>query len=46
MDDVELKRSLIREVYSTDTWKDKVSKMPSHQVVAVYIRFKLAGKVS
>lgn len=33
-------REIIREVYTTYTWKAKVDKMPAKQVCAVYFSFK------
>lgn len=33
-------REIIREVYTTYTWHQKVNKMSSKQVVAVYMSFK------
>lgn len=33
-------REIIKEVYTTYTWKQKVKKMPPKQVVAVYMSFQ------
>ncbi len=33
-------REIIREVYTTYTWHQKVKKMPPKQVIAVYMSFK------
>lgn len=37
-------RAAIRDVYDTDSWKDKVDNMLDVQVVAVYLKFKNQGK--
>jgi len=38
-------RDAIRQVYDTDTWRYKVSKMKEGQVIAVYFSFKKRGLV-
>lgn len=37
-------RAMIRDVYCTDTWHDRVDCMSNEQVVAVYLKFKKQGK--
>lgn len=36
-------REIIREVYTTSTWKAKVDKMPAKQVCAVYFPLNKGG---
>ena len=45
MDDIDLKRELIKTAYDSQSWADKVDKMSPAQVVAVYIRLKSEGKI-
>jgi hypothetical protein len=37
-------RELVKQVYPTKTWADKVSKMSDSQVTAIYLRLKRQGK--
>jgi hypothetical protein len=45
MDDIFRKRELVKQAYPTQTWKDKVKKMPDNQIVAVYLRLRRQGKI-
>ena len=38
-------RALIREVYCTHSWHDKVDRMPPNQVCAVYFSFLKRGLI-
>ena len=38
-------RSALAEVYSGDSWKEKVKKMTDEQVLAVYKRLERAGQL-
>jgi hypothetical protein len=38
-------RTKLIEVYRSDNWKQKVMRMPNDQVIAIYYRFKKAGKI-
>lgn len=45
--EIEQKRTAIREVYRhSASWKDKVDKMSTAQVIAIYLRFKREGKIN
>lgn len=37
-------REMIRGVYHTESWNEKVDRMQDEQVVAVYLKFKSEGK--
>lgn len=37
-------RAMIRDVYCTDTWHDRVDCMSNEQVTAIYLKFKKQGK--
>lgn len=39
------KRELLRDVYPSAKWWDKVKKMSDAQVVAIYLNLKSQGKV-
>jgi len=39
-------REAIKQVYLSKKWATKVNKMTDAQVIAVYMRLKLQGKVS
>lgn len=46
MEDIERKREAVKTVYpNSDTWHEKVDKMSSSQVAAIYIRFVSEGKL-
>lgn len=36
-------REMISNVYSSDTWRWKVERMPDHQVLAIYFDFLARG---
>ena len=42
---VEQMREAIADAYLSETWKRKVSNMPEDQVMAIYFKFKEAGKL-
>lgn len=42
---VSKEREAILQVYKSDSWAYKVSKMSDSQVVAIYIRLKAEGKL-
>lgn len=46
MDEIELNRmrEQVTKVYPGDRWADRVKKMSSAQIVAIYNRFKAEGK--
>lgn len=47
MDDIEIekKRAIIADAYSSESWKEKVMKMSPAQVTAVHIRLRNQGKI-
>ena len=42
----EKEREALKTVYSGAKWIQKVNKMPDDQVVAIYMRLKLQGKLT
>lgn len=38
-------REALKRTYSGEKWSKRVEKMPSKQVVAVYLRFKAQNKI-
>lgn len=38
-------RQKIQDAYSSDSWKQKVKRMPNDQIIAIYYKFKRAGKI-
>lgn len=45
MNDLERKRQAILKAYPTKSWADQVKKMPDHQVIALFFRFKSMHKI-
>lgn len=41
---VEQQREEIKKLYSTESWREKVNKMPAAQVTAIYLKNK--GRLS
>lgn len=40
------RQELLKLYPTSDSWKDKVSKMSDRQVTAIYLRFKKEGKLA
>lgn len=40
------KRRLVKEVYDSKKWSDRVDKMSDSQVIAVFLRLKSKGKIA
>lgn len=38
-------REMIKKVYPTETWYNKVNHMPDKQVMAIYFSMKASGKL-
>lgn len=38
-------RAVLAELYTGESWKDRVSRMPNEQVLAVYKRFERHGEL-
>ena len=45
MNDIAQKREAIKKAYPTKSWADQVKKMPDHQVIALFLRFKSQHKI-
>jgi hypothetical protein len=39
-------REKVKAVYNSKAWRDKIDKMDEDQVVAIYMRLKIQGKVT
>lgn len=42
---IEDMRETIKHVYSSESWKERVTKMSDEQVTAIYLKFKEEGKI-
>jgi hypothetical protein len=42
---IESKRNAVASAYSGRKWRDMVEKMPEHQVIALYLKFKAQKKI-
>ena len=42
---IESKRNAVAAAYPARKWRDKVEKMPDHQVIALYLKFKAEKKI-
>lgn len=43
--DIAKKREALIKAYASESWRQKVNKMPPDQVIAVYLRFKNQNKL-
>lgn len=42
---IEQQRNEVARAYSSEVWKAKVKRMPDMQVIAIYMRLKVSGKI-